>query len=80
MYAGRSINKLQNSVILLVYQILKIRNKHFVRNVIPSSSCEFYDDDFTVTSFINIKYGDVATEVLPWRTACHYCIFVYKKK
>jgi len=30
-----------------------------------SSYCEFYDDDVTVTSFINIKYGNVATEILP---------------
>jgi len=60
-YEGRSINKLQNSVILLVFQILKkIRNIRFVRNLIPSSSCEFYDNDITVTSFINNKYGDVA--------------------
>jgi len=27
-----------------------------------SSSCEFYDDDITAMSFININYGDVATE------------------
>jgi len=29
------------------------------------SSCEFYDDDVTMTSFINIKYHDVATEIFP---------------
>jgi len=65
MYESRSINKLQNSVILLVFQILKIRNIRFVGNSILSSSCKFYDDDVTVTSFINIKYGDVATEIIP---------------
>ena len=27
--------------------------------------CEFYCDDVTVTSFINIKYGDAAVEVVP---------------
>jgi len=37
----------------------------FVGNLILSSSCKFYDDDITVKSFINIKYGDVATEILP---------------
>jgi len=37
----------------------------FVGNLILSSSCEFDDDDITVTSFKNIKYGDVATEILP---------------
>jgi len=29
------------------------------------SSCKFYNDDVTVTSFINVKYIDVATEILP---------------
>ena len=38
---------------------------HFVGNLILSTSCEFYCDDVTVTSFINIKYGDVAVEVVP---------------
>jgi len=65
VYKGRSINKLQNSVNLLVFQILRIRNIRFVGNIILSSSCEFYNDDITVTSFINIKYGNVATEVFP---------------
>jgi len=51
---GRSINKLQNSVILLVFQILENRNIRFIENLIPSISCELYDDDVTVTSFINI--------------------------
>jgi len=32
-----------------------------------------------VTSFTNIKYGDVATEILPYWTACRYCIFLGKK-
>jgi len=36
-----------------------------VGNLILSSSCEFYDDDVTITSFINIKYGDDATKILP---------------
>jgi len=47
MYKGLSINKLQNCLILLVFQILKIRNIRFVGNLILSSSCEFYDDDIT---------------------------------
>jgi len=65
LYEGRLTNKLQNSVILLVFQILKIQNIRFVGNLILSSSCEFYDDDVTVTSFINIKFDDVATEIIP---------------
>jgi len=64
-YEGRSINKLQNSAILLVFQIYKIRNIHFVGNLILSTSCEFYYDHITVTSFINIKYDDVAVKVVP---------------
>jgi len=36
----------------------------FVRNLIPSSSCEFYDDDVTVTLFINIKFNDIATKFI----------------
>jgi len=37
----------------------------FVGNLILSSCCEFYDDEATVTSFINIKYGNAATEIFP---------------
>jgi len=65
MYEGHSIIKLQNSLILLVFQILNIRNIRFVGNLILSSSCYFYDDDVIVTSFMNITYGDVAIEILP---------------
>jgi len=65
IYEGRWINKLQNNVIVLVFEILKIWNKCFVGSLILSSSCKFYNDDVTVTSFINIKYGNVATEILP---------------
>jgi len=65
VYHGCAINKLQNSFILLVFQTLKVRNIRFVGNLILSSSCEFYANDVTVTSFTNIKYGNVATEFLP---------------
>jgi len=34
----------------------------FVGDLILSTSCEFYDDDITVTSFINIRYSSVAAE------------------
>jgi len=69
------INKLQNSIILSVLQILKVQNVRLVGNSILNSSCEFCYDDITVTSFINIKYCDVATEILSQRTACRYCIW-----
>ena len=45
MYEGRSINKLQNGVILLIFKMQKIRNIGFVRNLILSTSCEFYYSD-----------------------------------
>jgi len=41
----------------------------FVGNFILSSSCEFYDDDVTVMSFINFKDRNVApvmNSVLLW--------------
>ena len=78
-YEGRSINKLQNSVNLLVFQIIRIRNIPLVGNLILSSSCDFYYDDITVTSFINIKYGNVANDIFSKRTVCHYCILWAKK-
>ena len=59
------INKLQNSITLLVFQILKIQNIHFVGNLILSSNYEFYDDDVTVMSFINIKFDDIGTDIIP---------------
>ena len=35
-------------------------------------SYEFYYDDATVTSFINIRYGNVAVEIIPQGTAFCY--------
>jgi len=55
-------NKLQNGIILLIFEILKIRNLGFVRNLILSNSCKFYFSDITVASFVKDKYGDVIVE------------------
>jgi len=44
-YEGRSISMLQNSVILLVFEILKMQNLCFVGNLILNISCEFRYDD-----------------------------------
>jgi len=41
-YEGRSINTLQNSVILLVFQIKKIRNTRFVGNFILNTCRNFF--------------------------------------
>jgi len=54
-YEGRSINKLQNVIILLIFKMWKFRNGHFLGDLILNTSCEFYYDDVTVTSFINIR-------------------------
>jgi len=45
--------------------IWKIRNMHFVGNIAVSTKCEFYFDGVTVTSFIDIKCGDVAIHSIP---------------
>jgi len=75
------INKLQNSIILLVFQILKMWNIRFVRNIVLSSSCEFYDDDFTVTC--DVTYKHLIRRRCHWnppiKNSGHYGIFVDKK-
>jgi len=59
-YEGRSINKLQDDIILLIFKICKVRNIGFVRNLILSNRCKFYYNDVTVAQFVNDKYGEVA--------------------
>jgi len=70
-YVGRSINKLQNS--------WKFWNLCFVGNLILSTRCEFYYDDVTVTSFINIRQGRIAVESIPWGTKFCYSFFSGQK-
>jgi len=41
-YKGYLISKLQNSVILLIFKVSKIRNMHFVDNLILNMSYKFY--------------------------------------
>ena len=68
IYEGRSINKLQNGIILSILRmfiIWKIRNMRFVGNIIVSTKYDFYFDDVTVTSFIGIKCGDVTIQSIP---------------
>ena len=53
IYEGRSINKLQNVIILLVFKMWKFWNILFVGNLIGNKYCDFYDDDvIIVTSFV----------------------------
>jgi len=44
---------------------MKNLNIRFVRNFMLSTSCELYYDDVTVTSFIDIKCGNVAVQSIP---------------
>jgi len=64
-YEGRSIKKLQNGAIMLIFKMWKFRNIRFIGNLILSTRCEYYFDDVTVTSFINIRYGSVAAKSIP---------------
>jgi len=41
-YEGRSINKLQNVVILLIFKMWKFGNIRFIGDFILNTSCEFY--------------------------------------
>jgi len=43
-------------------------------------SYEFYYDDVTVTSFISIRYGNVAVEIIPQGTTFCYSFAVGKRK
>jgi len=67
MYETRSINKLQNGIILLIFKIWKTWNTDvgFVCNLILSNRFEIYCNDITVASFVNDKYGDVTVESIP---------------
>jgi len=67
-YEGHPINKLLNSIVLLIVKTGKIRDIRFVGNLFQSICCEFYYDDVTVTSVIHIKYGDVTAESIPQET------------
>jgi len=77
-YEGRSINKLQNGVIVLIFKMWKFRNIRFVGNLILSrpTRCEFYFDDITATSLINIRYCNVAVESIPQETEFCYSLSV----
>jgi len=59
---------------------MKIPPKYtFCRDLILSTSYEFYCDDVTVTSFINIRYGNIADEIIPQGTAFCYSFAVSKR-
>jgi len=78
-YEGRSIYKLQKTVIRLIFKVLKFRNIHLVGDLILSTSCEFYYDDVTVTSFVNIRYDSIAAEITPYGTVFFLIRFIRVK-
>jgi len=45
-----------------------------------TTSCEFYYDHVTVTSFIHIKYGDVAIEIVLLWTQHVIIVFLWAKR
>jgi len=49
-YEGRSINKLQNGAIPLIFKIGKIRNIRFVGNLIWKIHIIFFDDDVIIVT------------------------------
>jgi len=59
----RSINKVQNSIILLIFKMRKNRNTGFVRNLALSNNCEFYYNDITVASIVNDKIALKASQL-----------------
>jgi len=71
-YEGHPINKLLNSIILLIFKMWKIWDIRFVGNLFLHKTCEFHYDDVTVTSVIYIKYRDVTIKIIPRRAAFYY--------
>jgi len=50
LYKGHSINKLQNSIILLIFKIWQIWNMGFVRNFIGHIYWNFCEDDMIIVT------------------------------
>jgi len=76
IYEGHSINKLQNGVILLIFQAWKNWNIRPVRNLILNISYICYYNDVTVMSFINIKCSHIAVVSTLKRTVLCYLFSV----
>jgi len=75
LYEGHPINKVLNGIILLIVKTWKIWDIRFVGNLFQHKCCELHYDDVTVTvtSVINIKYGDVTIESI-LQGNCHTVI------
>jgi len=55
LYKGRSVNKLQNDIILLIFKIWKFANIRFVGNLIRDIHWNFYDDDIIIVSSLVLR-------------------------
>jgi len=60
---SRSINKLQNDVILFIFKVWKIWNVHFVRNLIGDVSWKFYEDDFMIVTLLVFRTQPVSAVI-----------------
>ena len=66
IYEGRSINKLQNGIILLIFKIWKkIRDICFVGNLFLSTSCKFYCDDVIIMTSLALWTQSVSVVFYP---------------
>jgi len=61
-YEGRSINKLQNDILLLIFKIWKFGNIRFVGNLI---SWNFYDDDVIIVTSLVLRTQSVSAVFCP---------------
>ena len=65
MYEDRSINKLQNDIILLIFKIPKFGNIHFIGNLICDIHWNFYDDDFIILTSLVVRTQSVSAVFCP---------------
>jgi len=65
MYKGRSINKIQNDIILLIFKIYKFGNIRFVGNLIGEIYWNFYDDDFIIVTSLVLRTQSVSAVFCP---------------
>jgi len=66
-YEGRSLNKLQNGIILLIFRLWKFQNIHFVGDLILSMS--YWVVLWWCHCDVIYKHGNIAVEIIPQGTA-----------
>ena len=65
MYEGRSINKLQKDIILLIFKIWKLENIRFVGNLIEDIHWNFYDDNVIIVASLVLRMQSVSAVFYP---------------